>query len=75
MHNAIMRNHRDILSQAGHDLIVSLTGRPITTVRSWGLRDSIPPDMWLIIANAGHATLEEMAASASRKRPEQDAAA
>lgn len=68
MHKRIMRTHRDILRDAGHDKIVDLTGRPITTVRSWGQRDSIPPDLWLDLANAGHADLAELAAGASRKR-------
>lgn len=75
MHNAVMRTHRDILREAGHDPIAALTGRPITTIRSWGQRDSIPADLWLAIANAGHATLEELAENASRKRADQGEAA
>lgn len=75
MHNVGMRTHRDILRDAGHDQIVALTRRPITTVRSWDQRDSIPADMWLDLSNAGFSSLEELAASASRKRPEQEAAA
>lgn len=73
MHNAGMRTHRDILRNAGHEAIAALTGRPITTVRSWDQRDSIPPDLWLDVAKAGHANLEELAGSASRKRPEPEA--
>ncbi len=75
LHKAEMRNHRDILRDAGHDRIASLTGRPITTVRSWDQRDSIPSDLWLEISNAGFSSLEELATGSSRKRPEQDAAA
>lgn len=56
------------MRKAGHDAVAALTGRPITTVRSWDQRDSIPPDLWLEIANAGYADLEELAGSASRKR-------
>jgi hypothetical protein len=67
-----MRTHRDILRDAGHDRIASLTGRPITTVRSWDQRDSIPADLWLEIAQADLSTLEELASSASRKRPDAD---
>lgn len=63
------------MREAGHEQIALLTGRPITTVRSWDQRDSIPPDLWLDLANADHASLEELAANASRKRPAQDAAA
>jgi hypothetical protein len=69
-----MRTHRSILREAGHDRIIALTGLPITTVRSWDQRDSIPSDMWLSLAEANFATLQELAASASRKRPT-DAAA
>jgi hypothetical protein len=68
-----MRTHRDILRASGHDRIVELTNRPITTVRSWDQRDSIPADMWLDIATAGFSNLEELAAGASRKRREQSA--
>jgi hypothetical protein len=70
MHNAGMRTHRDILREAGHDRIVALTGRPITTVRSWDQRDSIPADLWLDISQAELSTLEELAAGATRNRPE-----
>ena len=65
-----MRTHRDILREAGHGQIGALTDRPITTVRSWDQRDSIPADMWLTIAEAGLSTLEELATGATRKRPD-----
>ena len=70
-----MRTHRTILREVGHDVIAALTGRPLTTVRSWDQRDSIPADMWLTVSTEGHATLEELAASASRNRPTQGEAA
>jgi hypothetical protein len=73
LHNVAMRTHRDILRDSGHDKIAALTGRPITTVRSWDQRDSIPSDLWLEIAGANFAKLEELASNASRKRPEQAA--
>lgn len=69
------RTHRDILRKAGHDPIAALTGRPITTVRSWDQRVSRPADLWLTIANAGHANLDELAENASRKRADQGEAA
>ena len=69
------RTHRTILRESGHDRIITLTGLPVTTVRSWDQRDSIPADMWLTLADAEIATLEELAGSASRKRPSQDVAA
>jgi len=75
MHNAIMRTHRDILRNAGHSQVAALTKRPITTVRSWDQRDSIPPDMWLDLSQDGHATLEELALAANaRVRPQQSVA-
>jgi hypothetical protein len=75
MHTWRMRTHRTILRESGHDQIMALTNRPITTVRSWDQRDSIPADLWLDIATAGFSTLEELAAGASRKRPKQGATA
>jgi len=42
----LMRAHQDIIRAAGHDAVVSATGRPITTVRSWDRRNSIPVDLW-----------------------------
>lgn len=52
MHNVGMRTHRDILREAGHDKIVALTGRPITTVRSWDQRNSIPSTEWRTLVDA-----------------------
>jgi len=47
-----MTTHRDILNAAGHDRIVELTGRPITTVRSWVQRNSIPATEWRTLVDA-----------------------
>jgi hypothetical protein len=63
-----MRTHQTILRSAGHAEIAALTGRPITTVRSWDQRDSIPADQWKVIAGAELATLDELAEAAARKR-------
>jgi len=52
MHNGVMTSHRDILNTAGHDRIVELTGRPITTVRSWAQRNSIPSTEWRALIDA-----------------------
>jgi hypothetical protein len=74
MRNALygkMRTHADIINDAGgaaalHDKL-GLLGK-IHTVRSWGQRDSIPADQWKAIADAGLATLEELAEAAALKR-------
>lgn len=70
MHNTLMRTHRDILKHGGHEAIAALTGRPLTTVRSWAQRNSIPADLWIVLSGAGLATLDELAIGASRKRDE-----
>jgi len=38
----------------------------IHTVRSWMQRDSIPPEHWLALADAGLTTLDELALAARR---------
>lgn len=75
MHNGAMRTHRNILRESSHDRIAALTGRPITTVRSWDQRDSIPATMWLDLAGANIASLEELAAGAARRSSDQGEAA
>jgi len=55
-----MRTHRDILIAAGHDRIVELTGRPITTVRSWAQRNSIPATEWRTLVNAKVCNTDEL---------------
>jgi hypothetical protein len=55
-----MRTHRDILSTAGHDRIAELTDRPITTVRSWAQRNSIPATEWRTLIDAKVCTACEL---------------
>jgi len=71
-----MEHHRDIIRRAGPDAIRQVTGVSIYTVRSWIHRDSIPGGHWKAIAEAGYASLDELAtAAASDRDTSQDAAA
>ena len=67
MHNGGMRTHSEIIRHAGEDRIVAITKRPITTVRSWVRRDSIPSPEWAGLVAAELATAEELIAAAARK--------
>jgi hypothetical protein len=72
MHYAGMRTHSDIAKTAGDKRLQEETGASIHTVRSWMLRGRITPEHWAALAQAGIATLEELAAAAAanpRKAP------
>lgn len=60
------RTHRDIIRAATPAIVADLTGRPITTVRSWAQRDSIPADHWLVLVEKGHCSADELMAGAAR---------
>jgi len=70
-----MRTHRDILSAAGHDRIMALTGRPITTVRSWAQRNSIPSTEWRALVDAKVCSAFDLIDGVSARGSSQDAAA
>ncbi len=55
-----MRNHTDIVKGIGPEVLAELTGAPITTVRSWAQRNSIPSDHWLVLVSEDHCTAEEL---------------
>jgi hypothetical protein len=63
-----MRSHREIIKAAGAEAVhMAVGGRvSIHTVRSWMQRDSIPPEHWLALADAGLTTLDELALAARR---------
>ncbi len=71
MHYAGMRNHSDIVKQAGTpEAVAAACGVSVHTVRSWGQRNSIPSEHWAGFADAGWTTLEELAsAAAGARRP------
>jgi hypothetical protein len=62
MHNVRMRNHTDIVKDAGANVVAELTGSPLSTVYSWAQRNSIPADHWLVLVEKGHTTAEELMA-------------
>lgn len=55
-----MRNHTDIVKAIGPEVLAELTGAPITTVRSWAQRNSIPSDHWLVLVSEKHCSAEEL---------------
>lgn len=61
-----MRSHSDIVKAVGPAEMAELTGRPITTVRSWAQRNSIPSDHWLTLVSEGHCTADELMAGAAK---------
>lgn len=67
MHNGGMRNHTDIIREAGEAAVVAATGAPVNTVRSWAQRDSIPAPQWASLVAAGFCTADELIAAAARK--------
>jgi hypothetical protein len=68
MHNSTMRNHATIVKDVGPGELAELTGAPITTVRSWAQRDSIPADHWLVLVSEGHCTADELMLGAARDK-------
>ena len=63
-----MRTHGDIVRTAGYQAVCDLTGKSISTVSSWALRDSIPSEYWAALISAGHATADELIDAAAAKR-------
>jgi hypothetical protein len=73
------RTHAQIIEDAGGPAAVGdIVGAPGNTTKQWKRNDSIPAPYWAALAEAGKATLEELAAAAAAKRamssPTQDAA-
>lgn len=64
-----MVTHADIVKRAGRiDDIASARSVSVHTVRSWIVRDSIPAEHWMAFVSDGHATLDELAQAAARRR-------
>ena len=55
-----MQDHRDIIRAVGHAAIADATKRPITTVRSWDQRKSIPVSEWPVFIAQGWATADAL---------------
>lgn len=63
-----MLTHADIVRKAGTPQeVADWRNVSIHTVRSWIARNSLPPDQWLAFAQAGHASLEELATAATAR--------
>lgn len=76
MHHWLMRTHTQIIAAADCSKLAELSGASIHTVRSWGRRNSIPPEHWSVLIEAELATLEELfAAVPQRKSSESEARA
>jgi hypothetical protein len=67
LHNARMRTHTDIIRAAGVQTVCDLTGKPYSSVASWGQRNSIPSEYWAALIGAGHATADELIVAAAQK--------
>lgn len=75
-----MRTHADIVKSFGAAALARwLSDRGLkvhqSTPQRWSDRDSIPAEYWSALAEAGVATLDELAAGAARRVTEQETAA
>jgi len=61
--------HRDIIKAVGHAVIADATSRPITTVRSWDMRNSIPSSEWPVFVGKGWATADALLKTQPVKKP------
>lgn len=64
-----MRTHFQIIEAAGgYRALAEAIGQPPERARFWRRRKAIPPEQWKAVAEAGIATLEELAEAAATKR-------
>ena len=68
MHNALMRNHSEIVKAITPGTLAELTGCSINTVRSWMGRNSIPAEHWLLLVSEGHCSADELMLGATRAK-------
>lgn len=63
------RSHRDVIAVAGGaSRLARLLKCPAGRVHQWKRADSIPPRYWAAIVLRGHASLEDLAGAAARRR-------
>lgn len=63
-----MVTHAEIVSRSGSEAELALAlNVKKHQVRDWRLRNSIPPERWQAFAEAGYATLEELAGAAAAR--------
>jgi hypothetical protein len=77
MHSLVpMRTHLQIIiDSGGYKGLAEKIGQPASRVRFWQRREAIPPELWKAVADAGIASLEELATAAAERREGQGAAA
>ncbi|MDP1598988.1 hypothetical protein [Phenylobacterium sp.] len=64
-----MRSHQQIITDAnGPSAVARIVGAEAGTAKQWRRNDSIPAAYWAAMADAGLATLEELAVAAASKR-------
>ena len=64
-----MRTHQQIIYDGGgYQGVATALTLPKERVRFWERRRAIPPEQWKAVADAGLATLEELAAAAASRR-------
>jgi hypothetical protein len=69
-----MRSHLQIIGDSGgYRSLAEKLGQPAERVRFWERRKAIPPEQWKAVADAGLATLEELAEAAAARKINDDA--
>ncbi len=63
-----MRSFKEIVEQAGDDVLADRLGVKRHQPRDWRIRDSIPAEYWEAVARHRFATLSELAAAAASRR-------
>lgn len=64
-----MRTHLQIIADAGgYRALADKLGEAPNRARFWERRQSIPPNKWKAVSDAGLATLEELALAAATPR-------
>jgi len=62
-----MRNHSQVVREAGRQAVADATEVSIHTVHSWVQRGRIPAEHWATFAEHGWSTLDELAQAAASK--------
>lgn len=65
--------HAQIVARKADPIVAEAVGAKLHQVRDWRLRNSIPSDHWKAFADAGLATLDELAEAAASRRGDQAA--
>ena len=64
-----MRTHLQIIQEeGGYQAVADKLKQPRERVRFWERRAAFPPEQWKAVADAGIATLDELAEAAAERR-------